>query len=118
MHSENGCKIQNVCDGLSGIMLCLKLVKSAEAEATTHPTNDGLNHGSRVILYLIHPWAHTLWSVVGDSYFASVMTDCQLHGVGLWFIVLVPNNTAVYHSADLQQTSQQRSFNQKGRYYF
>ena len=32
--------------------------------------------------------------------------------------VLGPNNTAVYYSADLQQTSQQRSFNRKGRYYF
>ena len=32
--------------------------------------------------------------------------------------VLGPNNAAVYYSADLQQTSQQRSFNRKGRYYF
>ena len=32
--------------------------------------------------------------------------------------LLGPNNTAVYHSAESQQTSQQRSFNRKGRYYF
>ena len=32
--------------------------------------------------------------------------------------LLGPNNAAVHYLADLQQTSQQRSFNWKGRYYF
>ena len=32
---ENGCEIQNSCDGISGIMMRLKLVKSAAAEAAT-----------------------------------------------------------------------------------
>ena len=31
---EDGCEIQNCCDGISGIMMRLKLVKSAVAEAT------------------------------------------------------------------------------------
>ena len=30
---EHGCEIQNSCDGISGIMMRLKLVKSAAAEA-------------------------------------------------------------------------------------
>ena len=38
--------------------------------------------------------------------------------VNVWCELLGPNNTAVHHSADSQQTSQQRSFNRKGRYYF
>jgi hypothetical protein len=30
---DNGCEIQNCCDGLTGIMMQLKLVKSAVQEA-------------------------------------------------------------------------------------
>ena len=91
-------------------MLCLKLVKSVEAEARTHPTNDGLNHGTRVILYLICPWARTLWTVVGDSYFASVMTACQLCQVGLRFIGVVKTATTGFSMAALQSAQ----FNNRG----
>jgi Transposase IS4 len=33
---EHGCEIQNCCDGVSGIMMQLKLVKSQAAEAATN----------------------------------------------------------------------------------
>ena len=37
---------------------------------------------------------------------------------GCKHMLLGPNNTAVHHSADSQETSQQRSFNRKGRHCF
>lgn len=36
---ENGCEIQDVCDGKTGIMLALKLVKSAQEEASIAAAN-------------------------------------------------------------------------------
>ena len=90
---ENGCEIQNACDGQSGIMMRLKIVKTAAAEPEYLPSQD-LNHGTRVLAYLVMPWAKSLRIVVGDSYFASVQAVhvqewspfhwcCQDHNEGL-----------------------------------
>ena len=52
---------------------------------------------------------HCSWWLLNR--FTKLSTSFQQHLLG-------PNNTAEYHSADSQQTSQQRSLNRKGRYYF
>ena len=46
---EKGCEIQNICDGQSGIMLRIKLVKTDEPEFI----NQDLNHGTKVLVYLV-----------------------------------------------------------------
>ena len=52
------------------------------------------------------------------TFIVNKITDMTTDALKLFFELLGPNNTAVYHSADSQQTSQQRSLNRKGRYYF
>ena len=59
---ENGCEVQNACDGQSGIMLHL---------------NKDLNHGTKVLAFFVMPWARSLRTVVADSYYASFQTVCS-----------------------------------------
>jgi hypothetical protein len=91
---EFGCEIQNSCCGRSGIMMRLKLVKTAEEEGThAQPGDDGLLHGTAVLKYLVLPWARTDRIVCADSYFASVGTLKELKRLGLRFIGVVKTAT-------------------------
>ena len=91
---ENGCEIQNCCCGRSGIMMRLKLVKTAEEEAThVVEGEDGILHGTRILLFLVDPWAYSGRTVVGDSYFASVGAAEQLDNINLGFIGVVKTAT-------------------------
>ncbi|KAG7345146.1 transposase IS4 [Nitzschia inconspicua] len=70
---ENGCEIQNAACGQSGIMLRLKLVKTAAEESTTTQVHDEhLLHGTNVLKFLVSPWSFSGRIVCADSYFASV----------------------------------------------
>ena len=51
---ENGCEIQNACDGESGIMMRLKIVKGPGVEEPFPPNKD-LNHATKVLAYLVRP---------------------------------------------------------------
>jgi hypothetical protein len=87
---ENGCEIQNAACGNSGVMLRLKLVKTAEEEgANTLEEDDGLLHGTVVLKNLVLPWANTNRIVCGDSYFASVGACEEMHMIALRFIRVV-----------------------------
>eukprot|EP00977_Amphora_coffeiformis_P022944 scaffold11978_cov153-Amphora_coffeaeformis.AAC.1 len=92
---EAGCEIQNVCDGKSGIMLRMMLVKSSKSQNKTvgDDGNESLNHGTKIIKYLVAPWARTHRVVVADSYFASVQTAQELFKLGLRFIGVVKTAT-------------------------
>ena len=88
---DNGLELQNIVCVESGIMLYLKLVKSAEEEAR----NDRLKFdekeltygkGTRVILELTKQYAGTGRLVTGDSFFASVEAALVLELIGLKFI--------------------------------
>ena len=76
---ENGCEIQNVACARSGVMLHLKVVKSANHATEEQESNDSTEqeeavpHGGRVLMDLISQWYHTTRTVVADSYFASVL---------------------------------------------
>ena len=88
---ENGCKIQNCCDGNSGVMMRLKLVKSIECE-TTHldKDDDGLLHGTVVLKKLVRPWANTGDRlVIADSYFLSVGAAEEMEKMGFGFIGVI-----------------------------
>lgn len=82
---ENGCEMQSMCCGESGIMCCLKLAKSAAARQQEEADNeldddtpDVLNEGTKVIKELCLPWANTDHVAVSDSHFASVQTAQEL----------------------------------------
>jgi hypothetical protein len=91
---ENGCEIQNAACGTSGVMLRLKLVKTAEEEgANAVEGDDGLLHGTVVLKSLVLPWAMTNRIVCGDSYFASVGACEEMERIGLRFIGVVKTAT-------------------------
>ena len=57
---ENGCEIQNAACGYSGVMIQLKIVKTAEEENASAVTDDdGNNHGTNVLKFLVEPWVRT-----------------------------------------------------------
>jgi hypothetical protein len=92
---ENGCEIQNAACGKSGIMMRLKLVKTAEEESTHAKElhDEGLNHGTVTIKSLVEPWTGSDRIVCADSYFASVATALELKRLGLRFIGVVKTAT-------------------------
>lgn len=102
---ENGCEIQNSCCGRSGIMMRLKLVKTAKEQLTHHVEDDKteLLHGIRVLLFLTSPWYYTMRTAVGDSYFASVGAAEQRSLKRLGFIGVVKTATKRFPMKHLSQ---------------
>ena len=91
---ENGCEIQNAACGHSGVMIRLKIVKTAEEEnASVVTEDDGNNHGTNVLKFLVEPWVRTDHCVCADSYFASVNAVTVLRMMGLRFIGVVKTAT-------------------------
>ena len=91
---ENGCEIQNAACGRSGVMIRLKIVKTAEEEnASVVTEDDGNNHGTNVLKFLVEPWVRTDHCVCADSYFASVNAVTVLRMMGLRFIGVVKTAT-------------------------
>ena len=91
---ENGCEIQNAACGRSGVMIRLKIVKTAEEEnASVVTEDDGNNHGTNVLKFLVEPWVRTDSCVCADSYFASVNAVTVLRMMGLRFIGVVKTAT-------------------------
>ena len=116
---DNGCEIQNSACGVSGIMLRLKLVKTAEEEgAHLEEAGEGLNHGTKVLKYLVTPWAHTDRIVCADSYFASVSTAEELQKIGLRFIGVVKTATKKFPMKFLTEWPFSERGNQKGLLHY
>ena len=87
---ENGCEIQNTACGRSGVMIQLKVVKTAEEENASAVTDeDGNNHGTNVLKFLVEPWVRTDRCVCADSYFASINAVTVMRMMGLRFIGVV-----------------------------
>ena len=57
--SENGCEIQNACDGRSKIMIQLKLVKGAQDNDIPAAEDLVGLHGTKVMNQLVTPWVNT-----------------------------------------------------------
>jgi Transposase IS4 len=91
---ENGCEIQNAACAKSGVMLRLRLVKTAEEESThIHEGADGLLHGTKILKFLILPWQFSDRMVCADSYFASVGAAEELRRMRMRFIGVVKTAT-------------------------
>ena len=84
---ENGCEIQNAACGHSGVMIQLKIVKTAEEENASAVTDDDSNnHGTNVLKFLVGPWVRTDRCVCADSYFACMNAVTVMRMMGLRFI--------------------------------
>jgi hypothetical protein len=112
---ENGCEIQNACCGRCSIMMRLKLVKTAEEEATHQQEHqDGMLHGTKVLLFLIEPWLNSGRTTVGDSYFASVGAAYKLDERGMGFIGVVKTATKRFPMAYLSNLEMQQRGERNG----
>ena len=112
---ENGCKIQCASCGVSGIMLRLKLVKTAEEEARHVALMDEaesgqimseqelLHGGAKVMRDLVMPWMNSDRVVCGDSYFASVPAARMMMRYGMKYIGVVKSATRQYPMPYLSQ---------------
>ena len=91
---ENGCEIQNAACGRSGVMIRLNIVKTAEEENASAVTDDdGNNHGTNVLKFLVEPWVRMDRCVCADSYFASINAATVMRMMGLHFIGVVKTAT-------------------------
>ena len=87
---ENGCEIQNIACGHSGVMIRLKVVKTAEEEDASAVTDDdGNNHGTNVLKLLVEPWERMDCCECANSYFVSVNAVTVMRTMGLCFIGVV-----------------------------
>ena len=75
-------------------MIQLKIVKTAEEENASAVTeDDGNNHGTNVLKFLVEPWVRTDCCECADSYFASINAVTVLRMMGLRFIGVVKTAT-------------------------
>ena len=109
---KKGCKIQNACDGESGIMIHFKLVKMSVADSSDPSMQSDLNHKTKVLAYLVHPWDCSMWTLMADSCFASVQWAQSLFKIGLWFIGMVKTATKGFPKNKLQPAE----FNNQGNH--
>jgi hypothetical protein len=99
---EDGCELQNFCDGRSRVMMQIKVVKSPQDEKKKH--QDTLEeagydlgdadtpHAAKVVLELLQPWLKdegTQRLLCADSYFASVQIAQELKARGINFIGVI-----------------------------
>ena len=68
----------------------MKVVKTAEEENASAVTEDnGNNHGTNVLKFLVEPWVRTDGCVCADSYFATINAVTVIRTMGLHFIGVV-----------------------------
>ena len=104
---DNGCDIQNLACGESGVMLRLKLVKNIQEEVKAELGWESGNvyeliHGCKVLKELIEPCYHARRVVCADSYFSSVSTAKEIMRLGMRFIGVVKNASKQFTMAFLQ----------------
>jgi len=91
---DSGCEIQSSAGGRSRVMLKLKLVKTTEEQAALDQEDEqGLLHGTKVLVELIEPWSWSNRIVCGDSYFSFVGAAIKLKSIGLRFIGAIKQAT-------------------------
>jgi Transposase IS4 len=106
---EDGCEIWSCCDGRSGIMLQIMVVKSAEEKELQEKEDDiDLNHGTKVLMDLVKPWKNGNRIVCANSYFASVQCARELLKWRLKFIAVIKFSHKDYPMDFLSRRTLQR----------
>jgi Transposase IS4 len=97
-------------------MIRLKLVKTAQEEASNQEETSSLPHGAQVLKDLVMLWANSDQIVCVDSYFASVAAAfLELKKIGLRFIGVVKTaRTRRFPMAYLQGLELQKRGDRKG----
>ena len=99
---ENGCEIQNSVCSESGLMLRLLLVKIEENyDLHTQEDNEGFQHGTSIIKYLVLPWSNSERGVCADSCFSLVSSAEDMMRIGILFIGVVKTSTRTFPMAYL-----------------
>jgi hypothetical protein len=96
---ENGAEIQNACCAESGVMLRLRIRKTATHDRQGHDTETG--HSTAILKELVSPWARSGRVVVADSFYASVEAARELFKIGLRFVGVVKIVTRQFPMAAL-----------------
>ena len=95
---ESGCEIQSARCGKSGIMICLKLVKSKSCWECKQTGNFDENEGTKVWKELTLPWAKTNCLLVADSF----LLPCRHAGMQSFFTGVVKTTTRNFQMQHLQ----------------
>ena len=83
-------------------MLRLLLVKSEEDyHLKTQEKNEGLQHGTAILKYLVLPWANSERGACAYSYLASVSSVKEMMRIGIRFIGVVKTATKTFPMAYL-----------------
>ena len=98
---EDGCEIQDSCDGQSHIMMRLRIVKKlSEEQRDMHNAQAGdVGHGTMCLLELVRPWLNKRGSrrvTCGDSFFASVDCASIMNKHNMDFIGVVKTSHKMY----------------------
>ena len=100
---ENGCELWTLCDGRTGIMLSIEIVKGAHGLKF----EGKYQHNTAVVLRLVEPFnkSKQRMAVYGDSYFASVGTaEALWTEFGAYFTGVIKGSTARFPKALLSKT--------------
>ena len=113
---ETGAGLRTACCGKLGVMLRLKIVKTAKAHRQEHDNTNAedsnVNKSTQVMKELVLPWAKTDCVVVGDSYFASIQATRELYKIGLRFIGVVKTATRDFPYKHLSE----HEFSERGQF--
>ena len=91
--TDNGAEIHNAACGQSGILMHIRIVKSAKNEEEQQDDRDNLPNGKKVLKELVIPWDNTDRIVCADSYFVSVPAAEEFWKHGLRFIGIIKTAT-------------------------
>ena len=95
---ENSLEVQNSACNECGIMMRLKPLKGGSDHDNVE---NGVTHGTAVLMDLILPWVNTHKVVCADSYFALVTAAELLYVNGLKFMAVIKTATRKYPMAHL-----------------
>ena len=94
--AKNGCEIQNVVCGKSGVMIRLSVINNEEdSDIRTMEKPDSLVHGTSILKYLIFLQTQSNRDVCTDSYFETVASVEEMPRFGVILIGVMKTETKI-----------------------
>lgn len=97
-----GCECKTVADVQSGVMIGLEINEGKNVMSQKKWQRE-LGAGTATTLRLTSSWHGTGRIVIGDSWFASVKTACELYKRGLYFLGIVKTATRNYPMLEIKR---------------